>query len=56
MVIGKRIYIILAMALALGASANDTVYVSGALEHEGLMDWTPVRYHSNTYLDLSLNY
>ena len=54
--IGKRIYIILALALALGASANDTVYVSGALEHEGLLDWTPVRYHSNTYLDLSLNY
>ena len=36
--------------------ANDTVFVSGALQHDGLLDWTPVMYHSNSYLDLSVHY
>ena len=36
--------------------ANDTVYVSGGLQHEGLLDWTPVMYHSNSYLDLSVHW
>ena len=37
-------------------TANDTVYVSGGLQHDGLLDWTPVMYHSNSYFDLSVNY
>lgn len=36
--------------------ANDTVYVSGSVLHDGLLDWTPVMYHSNSYLDLSVHY
>lgn len=30
--------------------------MSGALQHDGLLDWTPVMYHSNSYLDLSVHY
>ena len=33
--------------------ANDTVLVSGGIQHDGLLDWSPVKYHSNSYLDLS---
>ena len=36
--------------------ANDTVFVSGAVQHDGLLDWKPVMYHSNSYLDLSLHW
>lgn len=36
--------------------ANDTVYVSGAVQHDGLLDWKPVMYHSNSYLDLAVNW
>lgn len=36
--------------------AGDTVFVSGAIQHDGLLDWTPVMYHSNSYLDLSVNW
>ena len=36
--------------------ANDTVFVTGALQHDGLLDWKPVMYHSNSYLDLSLHW
>jgi len=39
-----------------GAQAKDTVYVSGGIQHDGLLDWTPVMYHSNSYVDLSLHY
>lgn len=41
---------------SIGLSAKDTVYVSGALQHDGLLDWTPVAYRSNSYADLSLHY
>ena len=52
----------LACAMLCGISAfstvraNDTVFVSGALQHDGLLDWTPVMYHSNSYLDLSVHW
>ena len=36
--------------------ANDTVFVSGGLQHDGLLDWSPVKYHSNSYLDLSVHW
>ena len=36
--------------------AQDTVYVSGGLSHEGLLNWPPVMYNSNSYLDLSVYY
>ncbi len=38
------------------AADGDTVFVSGAVQHDGLLDWSPVRYHSNSYLDLSLHW
>ena len=38
------------------AARNDTTYVSGGVQHEGLLDWTPVMYHSNSYVDFSVNY
>lgn len=44
------------LAAAWTASANDTVYVTGGVQHEGLLDWSPVMYHSNSYLDLSLHW
>ena len=37
-------------------SAKDTTYVSGGIQHDGLLDWKPVRYHSNSYVDLSVFY
>ena len=37
-------------------SANDTVFVSGDLQHDGILEWTPVTYGSNSYLDLSVHY
>ncbi|MBR7154247.1 MAG: hypothetical protein IKD12_02935 [Paludibacteraceae bacterium] len=38
-------------------SANDTVYVSGAIDHSGLLEWNPKwHYGSNSYLDLSVHY
>ena len=45
-----------ALSVPLSVWANDTVYVSGGLMHDGLLDWTPVMYHSNSYFDLSVNY
>lgn len=37
--------------------ANDTVYVSGSIQHDGLLEWhEKVTYPSNSYLDLSLHY
>ena len=36
--------------------ANDTVFVSGGLQHDGLLDWTPVMYHSNSYADIDLHW
>ena len=36
--------------------ANDTVYVSGGLQHDGLMEFKPVRYLSNSYFDLGVHY
>lgn len=50
--------ICVSLLCALGAMAaeGDTVFVSGGLQHDGLLDWTPVRYHSNSYLDLGLHW
>jgi len=37
--------------------ASDTVFVSGAIEHDGLLEWNPKwHYGSNSYLDLSVHY
>ena len=36
--------------------AGDTTYVSGGVEHLGLLDWSPVMYHSNSYADLAVHY
>ena len=36
--------------------ANDTVFVSGGVQHDGLLDWTPVMYHSNSYADIGVNW
>ena len=47
---------LLACALCTTAWSNDTVFVSGALQHDGLLDWTPVMYHSNSYIDLSVHW
>ena len=38
-------------------TASDTVYVSGAVQHDGLLEWDPKWYYgSNSYLDLSVHY
>ena len=49
-------HIFVSLLVCATISAHDTVYVSGAIEHTGLLDWTPVMYHSNSYLDLSVHY
>ena len=37
-------------------AANDTVFVRGGILHDGLLDWKPVMYHSNSYLDLGVHW
>lgn len=56
--IKNYLYIGLLLVGAMGAKAaeGDTVFVSGGIQHDGLLDWSPVRYHSNSYLDLSLHW
>lgn len=36
--------------------ANDTVYVSGAIRHDGLLEHNPWYYGSNSYVDFSVHY
>ena len=38
------------------ALANDTTYVTGALQHDGLLEYKPWHYGSNSYLDFSVHY
>lgn len=38
------------------AWANDTVYVSGGIQHDGLLEYKPWAYKSNSYVDLSVHY
>ena len=45
-----------ANAKAKAKAKADTTYVSGAISHDGLLDWSPVRYHSNSYVDFTVNY
>ena len=54
----QRIVICLLSLLLIPYSikANDTVYVSGAVQHDGLLDWSPVMYHSNSYVDLGVHW
>ena len=57
--IAKRAILLLALGslLLAPAIANDTVYVSGAIDHSGLLEHTPKWYYgSNSYLDLSVHY
>ena len=49
----KFIFLVL---LPLSLWGNDTVYVSGGLQHDGLMEFKPVKYLSNSYFDLSVHY
>lgn len=37
-------------------AANDTILVRGGIQHDGLLDWKPVMYHSNSYLDLGVHW
>ena len=37
------LHILFLILCPLFAKANDTVYVSGGVQHEGLLDWKPVR-------------
>ena len=52
----NKVVLIFIALLPLSLLANDTVFVSGALQHDGLLDWKPVMYHSNSYLDLGVNW
>ena len=52
----RFLHICVSLLCCAAVSANDTVYVSGGLQHDGLLDWTPVMYHSNSYFDLSVHY
>lgn len=46
----------LVLLISLNMEANDTVVVRGAIQHDGLLDWSPVMYHSNSYLDLGVDW
>ena len=48
--------ILSSLLLCLALQANDTVYVSGGLQHDGLLQIKPVAYLSNSYFDLSVHY
>lgn len=51
-----HIFVSLLCAAGVTAAGRDTVFVSGGIQHEGLMDWTPVMYHSNSYFDFAVNW
>lgn len=44
------------LLLTPSALANDTTYVTGALQHDGLLEYKPWHYGSNSYLDFSVHY
>lgn len=47
----------LCAAVCAPLQANDTTYVMGGIQHDGLLEWKPKWYYgSNTYLDLSVYY
>ncbi|MBR0065468.1 MAG: hypothetical protein IJQ06_07750 [Paludibacteraceae bacterium] len=49
--------VLLCCCLSLAASPRDTVYVSGGVQHDGLLKWKDGwGYLSNSYLDLSVHY
>lgn len=50
-----KIFILL-LLVSLSVAAKDTVVVRGAIQHDGLLDWTPVMYHSNSYIDLGVDW
>ncbi len=47
---------IVTLLVSLSVAAKDTVVVRGAIQHDGLLDWTPVMYHSNSYFDLGVDW
>ena len=52
----RLLHICVSLLCCATIAAKDTVYVSGALQHDGLLDWTPVMYHSNSYFDLGVHW
>lgn len=53
----RCVNICVSLLCCLALFANDTTYVSGALQHDGLLEWKPKWYYgSNSYLDLSVHY
>ena len=52
----RFINILSSLLICLSLSARDTTYVHGAIQHDGLLDWKPVMYHSNSYVDFSVLY
>lgn len=50
-------HIFISLLICQTVVAHDTVYVSGALQHDGLLEWTQkTAYKSNSYADLSVHY
>ncbi len=54
----KRLFVNIFVSLLCCATvcARDTTYVSGAIQHDGLLEWSPWMYYSNSYVDLSVHY
>ena len=56
----KRRFVHICVSLWIAAVAwasNDTVYVSGGIQHDGLLEWrNKVAYLSNSYVDFSVHY
>jgi len=49
-------HICISLLVCVTLAANDTVFVSGAIQYDGILEWTPVRYGSNSYLDLGVHW
>ena len=52
----RFVNICVSLLVCANLSARDTTYLSGGIQHDGLLDWQPVMYHSNSYVDLSVHY
>lgn len=52
----RFVHIFLSLFCVVSLCANDTTYVSGALQHDGILEHRPWYYGSNSYFDLSVYY
>ena len=52
----RFVHIFVSLLCCITAAAHDTVYVSGGIQHDGLLEYKPWAYKSNSYVDVSMYY